>query len=134
MYKKIIVPMALDHGVAPKALEIAQLLLAKDGQIIALHAVEPIPRPVRDYVSADQLRQAEKYALEQVNKRIVGAANTNPAIIPGQAGWAITEYAEKCGADCIVISSHKPGLADFFLGSTAARVVRHANCSVHVLR
>ncbi|MET0093936.1 MAG: universal stress protein [Sedimenticola sp.] len=32
-----------------------------------------------------------------------------------------------CGA-------HRPGLSDFFLGSTAARIMRYANCSVHVLR
>ncbi|WP_170501927.1 universal stress protein, partial [Ruegeria atlantica] len=38
------------------------------------------------------------------------------------------------GIDCIVLASHKPGMKDFFLGSTAALVVRHARCSVHVLR
>lgn len=134
MYKKIIVPMALDHGVAPKAMEIAQKLLSDDGEIIALHVIEPIPRPVRDYVSAGQLQEAEQYALEQVTKRIGNAANTRPVVIPGQAGWAITDFADNNGVDCIVISSHKPGLTDFFLGSTAARVVRHANCAVHILR
>ncbi len=36
--------------------------------------------------------------------------------------------------DCIVIGSHKPGLSDYLLGSTAARVVRHAPCAVHVYR
>ena len=36
--------------------------------------------------------------------------------------------------DCVVIASHRPGLQDYLLGSTAARVVRHAACSVHVLR
>lgn len=134
MYKKIIVPMALDHGIASKAMDIAQRLLSDGGEIIALHAVEPIPRPVRDYVSAGQIREAEQYAMEQVKKRVGSAASTQPVIISGQAGWAITDYADKNNVDCIVISSHKPGLTDFFLGSTAARVVRHANCAVHILR
>ena len=34
----------------------------------------------------------------------------------------------------IVIASHDPGLADYLLGSTAGRVVRHAHCSVLVVR
>ena len=32
------------------------------------------------------------------------------------------------------IASHQPGLQDYFLGSTAAKVVRHATCSVLVMR
>ncbi|MBT8474881.1 MAG: universal stress protein, partial [Alphaproteobacteria bacterium] len=46
----------------------------------------------------------------------------------------ITEYADSHGCDCIIIMSHQPGLQDYFLGSTAARVVRHAHCAVHVMR
>jgi len=36
--------------------------------------------------------------------------------------------------DLIVIASHRPGLKDYFLGSTAGRVVRHSPCAVHVIR
>jgi len=36
--------------------------------------------------------------------------------------------------DLIIVGSHKPGLQDYLLGSTAARVVRHAMCSVLVGR
>ncbi|MEP1610461.1 MAG: universal stress protein [Roseobacter sp.] len=37
-------------------------------------------------------------------------------------------------SDCIIISSHKPGFEDYFIGSIAARVVRQAKCGVHILR
>ena len=37
-------------------------------------------------------------------------------------------------ADLIVIGCHAPGVGDFLLGSNAARVVRHAGCSVYVVR
>jgi len=47
-----------------------------------------------------------------------------------QAGYNATE----AGTGCIVIGSHKPGLRDYLLGSTAAKVVRHAACAVHVKR
>jgi nucleotide-binding universal stress UspA family protein len=46
----------------------------------------------------------------------------------------ILETAKEIGADLIVIASHRPGLQDYFLGSTAARVVRHAECAVLVDR
>ena len=44
------------------------------------------------------------------------------------------EKTNESGADLLIIASHRPGLQDYFLGSTAAHVVRHAACSVHVIR
>jgi len=52
----------------------------------------------------------------------------------GNPGPTILTSADECGADLIIVGSHKPGLQDYFLGSTAARVVRHAQCSVLVMR
>jgi len=46
----------------------------------------------------------------------------------------ILEAAQKIGADLIVIASHRPELADYLLGPNAARVVRHADRSVLVVR
>lgn len=42
--------------------------------------------------------------------------------------------AEGCGADLVVIGSHGYGGLDRVLGTTAARVVNHALCSVFVVR
>ena len=42
--------------------------------------------------------------------------------------------ADETNADLIVMASHRPELKDFLLGPNAARVVRHANCSVLVVR
>jgi nucleotide-binding universal stress UspA family protein len=42
--------------------------------------------------------------------------------------------AEGCGADLLVIGSHGYGGLDYVLGTTAARVVNHAPCSVFVVR
>ena len=41
---------------------------------------------------------------------------------------------DKCGADLIVLGAHKPDFADRLLGPNAARIVRHADVSVNVLR
>ncbi len=57
-----------------------------------------------------------------------------PRIVKGHSARTIIDFARENGIECIIIGSHKPGLSDYFLGSTAARVVRHADCAVHVHR
>ncbi len=46
----------------------------------------------------------------------------------------ILKIAGDINADLIVMGSHRPELKDYLLGPNAARVVRHANCSVMVVR
>jgi nucleotide-binding universal stress UspA family protein len=74
--------------------------------------------------------QLEDFIAEQVPedvaaKRIVAAGNIYQQIL---------RVAEEIGADLIVMGSHRPELSDYLLGPNAARVVRHANCSVMVVR
>jgi nucleotide-binding universal stress UspA family protein len=46
----------------------------------------------------------------------------------------ILGVAEEAGADLVVVGSHRPAMKDYLLGTNAARVVRHARCSVLVAR
>lgn len=46
----------------------------------------------------------------------------------------ILDLAKEIGATQIVMGAHNPGLADFMLGSNTDRVLRHARCSVSVVR
>ena len=47
----------------------------------------------------------------------------------------IVQLAEECGADLVAVGAHGLGAADDgFLGSTAARVLRHCTCDVLVVR
>ncbi len=46
----------------------------------------------------------------------------------------ILKIARETKADLIVMASHRPELKDYLLGPNAARVVRHADCSVLVVR
>jgi nucleotide-binding universal stress UspA family protein len=47
---------------------------------------------------------------------------------------AICAAARDTGADLIVVGSHGYSTLDRFLGTTAAKVVNHAPCSVLVVR
>ena len=55
-------------------------------------------------------------------------------VVTGNTYDEILRMAEADGAALIVIGAHQPDLRDYLLGPNAARVVRHANCSVLVVR
>lgn len=134
MYKKIIVTLALDHGYGRQAIETALRLKADDGVIVAIHITEPVQETVSSYVEVDYVDQAYQTAMKQLTGRLEDNSDIEAVVLSGRVGQTITDYAEKIGADLIVMGSHKPGLTDYFLGSTTSRVVRHAPCCVHVLR
>jgi nucleotide-binding universal stress UspA family protein len=134
MYRKIVVALSLEHGFADLALKTAASLADSDGEIQAVHAYTPLQESVRAYVSEDDLAKSHWTAESMLRERVAKYPKVKPVLIDGSPGSALVKYAGRIGADCIIVGSHKPGLSDYFLGSTAARVVRHAPCSVHVLR
>ena len=52
----------------------------------------------------------------------------------GTAWRAVCETAKADGVDLVVIGSHSYGGIDRLLGTTAAKIVDHAPCSVYVVR
>lgn len=134
LYRKILVPMALDHGISPQTLEIAKALSAPGGEIVALHVYEAPSGTASAYLDESVVKAGFAAAKERLSEKLQGLDGISAEIITGHSARTIIDYADEHGVDCIVIGSHKPGLSDYFLGSTAARVVRHAGCAVHVQR
>lgn len=134
MYKKILIPLALDQGHAPRAFELARKLRAEGGEIVAVHVIEKIPNYANYYISEKNEKKIEETARQAIIDRIGEQKDAEAVVLSGHPGRTVTDYAEKIGADCIIAGSHKPDLTDFFLGSTAARIMRYAQCSVHILR
>jgi len=135
MYTNILVPVALDHQHdTAEAVSIAKKLKVKGGKITLLSVVEPVAGFVANYLPEGQLEKNRKEIEADLLKDAEVGGEILTAVITGHPGSSIVDYAKTHGVDLIVITSHKPGLQDFFLGSTAARVVRYSQCSVHVLR
>ncbi len=134
MYKNILVPMALDHGVSQGTLSIARNLCASGGTITALHVYEMPSGSVSAFLDEDLVRSGFEAAQTRLDAKLAEYDDVQGVLKKGHAARMIVDYAAEAGADCIVIGSHKPGFRDFLLGSTAARVVRHATCAVHVNR
>lgn len=138
MYSNILVPVALDNPKgAAEAVKVAGALQADGASVTLLHVVEEIPGYVAAYIPEgipDQVRTNAKSGLDEIVKGLGAGVEVKSKIVGGHAARTILDEAEKSGADCIIIASHRPGLQDFLIGSTAAHVVRHADCSVHVIR
>ncbi len=135
MYKHILIPIALDHEhKASDAVEIAETLKDEGGRITVLTVVEQVPPYISQYLPEGQIEKNVEDARIALKADLGGIKGVEVDVIRGYPGPAIVDYAREMDIDLIVIASHRPGLQDYFLGSTAARVVRHADCSVHVLR
>ena len=57
-----------------------------------------------------------------------------PIVTQGTVYKIVIDTAEGIGADLIVMASHRPERRDYLLGPNAARVVRHSDKSVLVVR
>lgn len=136
MYKTIIVAVDISHGELGKGLvDKALQLLDAGGKIRLLHVLEEIP----SYIAAEmpsnlgERRNAEaRMELKALAQEMKVSAEVE--VRQGAASGQILQCAEDHDADLIMIASHRPGLSDYFIGSTAARVVRHAQCSVLISR
>lgn len=134
MYRRILVPMALSHDLSPTTLKVADALRADDGEIIAIHVYETPQGSVAAYLDEEAVQTAFAKAEQLLRRKLGGAPHVTAKIVKGHSARTIIDFAATNDVDCIVMGSHKPGLSDYFLGSTAARVVRHAPCAVHVIR
>jgi nucleotide-binding universal stress UspA family protein len=66
--------------------------------------------------------------------KVPSEINVKRIVKYGNVYQEILAVAEEIGCGLIVIGAHRPELKDYLLGPNAARVVRHASCSVLVVR
>ena len=136
MYNKIVVAVDITHGeLGQMLLDKARQLLDEGGEIRLLHVLDEVP----SYIAAElpQDLGERRNAEARVELKALSDGTSVPVKIEVRSGAAsgqILQCAEDIGADLIMIASHRPGLSDYFIGSTAARVVRHAQCSVLISR
>jgi len=135
MYKNITVPVSFDEDRdVAGAIGIAKALAGEGARITFLHVIENVPSYAAGHIPAQTFKDRAVEIDRRLKELSDGVENANAAVLHGPAGRSITNWASENGADCIVIASHRPVFSDMLLGSTAAWVVRHADCAVHVVR
>lgn len=139
MFETILVPVDLEHlEYSQEVLRVASGLARQDGAAVhVLNVIYGAPAFVAQFLPKGYEAQAGSEAKARL-ETVVGAVDfggpVTCAVRHGEIYPEILDYAGGIGADLIVMDSHRPGVRDYLLGSTAARVVRHANCSVFVVR
>jgi len=140
MFKQILVPVDLaDTDLAKSAIETAVALANASGGSVRLLNVLPItPVMLAEYVPPDfdaQQRQSAEEALTIIAQESgLKARQISATVRQGGVYHEVLEEAKAIQADLIVMSSHRPAMKTYFLGSDAGHVVRYAKCSVLVVR
>ncbi len=109
-----------------------------------LHIVTVVPELPHFSIGHQSNDQAVAAARDDVFKRqselleTVLGSGTDPRVrLSAHVGKTYSEIlaaAEEVGANLIVLGAHRPDMQSYYLGTTASRVTRHANCSVYVVR
>ncbi len=140
--RKILVPLDFSN-LANDALPYATLLAAKLGaEVILLHVVEKFPI---DYLLGGGLtNEVFVPMMKQAEADLEGIAQSLDDLAKFKISTSVREgspYEEICHAakalevDLVVLTTHGyTGLKQFWLGSTAERVVRHSPCPVMSVR
>lgn len=140
MYRNILLPVDLgDEHSWRKALPTALALCKTFGA--ALHVVTVVPDfglpLVAQYFPPDYEARMHQQVADRLKEFVAAQVPGEPVqsiVAAGNVYHEILTAAERVGADLIVMGSHRPELSDYLLGPNAARVVRHADCSVMVVR
>ena len=113
-------------------------------ELLVLHVLSPVVPMVGDgYVAPQLYEQIESGARAEAERQLgrllakakKAGARAKGVLVTGAPYEQITRLARSKRADLVVIGTHgRTGLAKFFLGSVASRVVSTATCPVLTVR
>ena len=149
MSLKILVPVDLEHQSSwkkalPTAVDQARVL---GGQVWVMtvvphivggldwrYAIRGEEHGSLKFDIKDLTKQAEERLAELAGEHMSDDQLGGVIAKHGTVYEQVVEAAEELEADLIVMAAHRPSLKDYLLGPNTARVARHANCSVQIVR
>ena len=141
MYEKILFSVDLEHiAEADKALKIAIDESRRSNAKLTVMTVAPgFGMPIvasffDEQAVANALKEVARHLRQYVDDNIPDDVRTNPIVVEGNPAELILKQAKTDDIDLIVISSHNSQIENLLLGSCAAKVVRHAQCTVTVVK
>lgn len=140
MYKTILVPVDLvEVGTAKPAIDAAvSLAVASQGTIRLIYVRSVAPVTYMEFIppgfDEEQQQDAEQKLADVAAGVALPAERVSATVRLGSVYNEVLQEAEETGADLIVVGSHRPTMATYLLGSNASTIVRHAKCSVLVVR
>lgn len=140
MFKKILVPVDPNEMefAKPAVAAAADLAAQGDGEVLLVGVMPVMNGYVSEFLPADFETGFEKETEGRI--RAIGAeaglkeGRFSVKLRSGSVYHEVIDEAKESGVDVIVVTSHRPQMSTYLLGSNAAKIVRHATCSVLVLR
>ncbi len=116
-----------------------------DSEVMVLNVIEPPsllmgremagPDPEFEAVWNALQDRAKDVVLKAAEKLHVAKFNVSTKLVEGNPKSQIIDVANEWHADMIILGSHgHTGLSRFLIGSVSQDVVRHAHCSVEIIR
>jgi universal stress protein F len=140
MFKKILLPIDLAEPEMTKRSieEGVALASAFKSELRLVNVQSLVPVAFLDYVPEDFDSQI-RAGIEKEITAIAAKINYTPELVStlvlfGPVYHKVLAEADEWGADLIILCSHRPSMARFLIGSNAQTIVRHAKCSVLVVR
>jgi nucleotide-binding universal stress UspA family protein len=140
MFRTILVPVDIDDVETSRpALDQAVAMAdASGGTLRVIYVRSLVPVSFMEFVpphfDTAQQGEAEKRLAALVQGIRLPKERVSSVVTMGGVYHDVLQEAEKIGADLIVVGSHRPTMATYLIGSNAATIVRHAKCSVLVVR
>ncbi|MDX1397724.1 MAG: universal stress protein [Oceanospirillum sp.] len=140
MYNTVLIPMDLEHeDMFPKAVALAQQLIGDEkGEIHGIYVDQTQVHQGNFGITDDAVqgaREAMKQEVKTLFKKYVpehlrGKCRVKAGVVYD----TVLEEADKVKPEVIIVAAGRPGLSSYLLGSNAEKILRHANCSVFVVR
>jgi nucleotide-binding universal stress UspA family protein len=141
MYRDVLLPVDLtDDASWRKTLPTALTLCQAFGASLHVMTVMPgfhmpivgqyFPKGYEEKVRAELRDRLHAFTREHVPEGIP----VQHIVCEGTVYREVLDTAKRINADVIVVGAHRPEVGDFLLGPNAAKIVRHAECSVLVVR
>lgn len=107
----------------------------KNTKFLLLHVLDPFPF-AKAPISLTRAREAAAQQIKAASESLVNSGwNVESEVVLGVPRRAVAQVAASWEADLVMVGSNEVGeLTRLFLGSTARSVLRHAPCSVEIVR
>jgi len=140
MITTVLVPIDLNQKTGnEEILRFAAMAANHDNaSVTLLTVIESAPALVSQYLTEGYEHLASRNVKTELGK-LAAAMTVSKAPVATEVRFGsvyreILAYADAIRADLIVMGSHEPDVADYLIGSNATRIVRHAKCSVFIVR
>ncbi len=141
MFKSVLLPIDLNHESSWNKVIPVATKMARENDI-QLQVLTVIPdygmAVVGSFFPADYektaISQTEELLAAFIAEHFDAGMNVKGHVRHGTIYKEIIQSADALGCDLIVMASHRPETKDYLLGPNPARVVRHAQQSVFVVR